>query len=511
MSRCKRGKKTCDNPDNKPFSGYQIRSDMKIETVERSPLHRIANPESIVFFGASNNFSRMGTIILDSLRAIGFEGPVCPVHPKEKQVLGYEAFASVADLPETPELAIIVLPTNIVIQTLEALGRRGTRHAVIVSGGFKEVGAKGIQLEEQLKETADRYGIRFLGPNCLGVANPHHKLNPTPFHYEGQPGFIGLASQSGSFVTQMFNYLSGYGLGFSTAFSVGNEANIDIVDCMEYLAECPHTRVIALYVEGVRRGDVFMETARRIVPHKPIVALYVGGSEAGRRAGFSHTGSMAGPDRLYTGMFRQSGIIRASSLTELFDFCWVLGTQPLPAGNRVLIQTHSGGPGATAADACDRDGMRLLNLSSSTIERMKPFMPHTGSLDNPVDLTFSKNPMDYYDAIPAALLADENSDIMITYFIETSVFIERALKEMGVPPEEVPEESRKVSLDAAKGFVRVVAEQDKPVLGFTYRSLNETFGGHLIANGIPVFPDPKRAARALRALLDYRDIRAGRQ
>jgi len=299
---------------------------MNIDPNQKNALYPIAYPQSIAFFGASNNFNRMGTIILDSLKDLGFEGPVYPVHPKETEVLGYKAYASVADLPEAPGLAISFLPTDIVNQHLEACGKRGTRHAVVVSGGFKEVGGKGPELEKELKQTAEKYGIRFLGPNCLGVANPHHRLNPTPFQYDAEPGFIGLASQSGSFVTQMFNYLSGYGLGFSTAFSVGNEANIDIVDCMEYLATCPHTRVIALYIEGIRRGGRFMEAARKIVPHKPIVALYIGGSEAGRRAWFSHTGSMAGPDDLYDGMFKQSGIIRAASLTELFDFCWVLGT-----------------------------------------------------------------------------------------------------------------------------------------------------------------------------------------
>ena len=422
-------------------------------------------------------------------------------------MLGYKAYCSVEDLPEIPELAIIVLPTDIVGQHLEDCGKRGTRHAAIVSGGFKEVGGKGPELEEELKQVADKYGIRFLGPNCLGVANPHHRMNPTPFHYDAEPGFIGLASQSGSFVTQMFNYLSGYGLGYSAAFSVGNEANIDIVDCMEYLATCPHTRVIALYIEGIRRGERFMEAARKIAPHKPIVALYIGGSEAGRRAGFSHTGSMAGPDDLYEGMFKQCGIIRANSLTELFDFCWALGTLPPPAGNQVLVQTHSGGPGATAADACDRDGLVLPELSGQTVEALQPFMPHTGTLGNPIDLTFSKNPMDYFDQIPAELLKEENTDILMIYFLAPSAFIERAFKQMGLPPEKVAEESNKLAQDAAEKLFKVVCAQKKPVLGFTYRSLSEAFTKHLINKGIPIFPDPKRASRALRILLDYKAMK----
>ena len=481
---------------------------MKTDLAEKQALFPIANPKSIAFFGASNNFNRMGTIILDSLKDLGFEGPVYPVHPTEKEILGYKAYGSVEDLPEAPGLAVIVLPTDIVNQHLAACGKRGTRYAVIVSGGFKEVGGKGPELEDELKKTAAAYGIRFLGPNCLGVANPHHRMNPTPFHYDAEPGFIGLASQSGSFVTQMFNYLAGYGLGYSTAFSVGNEANIDIVDCMEYLAACPHTRVIALYIEGIRRGDRFMETARKIVPHKPIVALYIGGSEAGRQAGFSHTGSMAGPDNLYEGMFRQCGIMRATSLTEMFDFCWSLGTLPLPKGNRVMVQTHSGGPGATAADACDRDGLVLPALSEYAVDALRAFVPHTGTLGNPIDLTFSKRPMDYFADIPAVLLAEENIDILLVYFLAPSAFIERAFKQMGLPPEKIVEKSTQLALDAAEKFMAVVKEQGKPVVGFTYRSLGEAFTRHLITGGIPVFQDPKRASRALRALLDYRAIRA---
>ena len=470
-------------------------------------LYDIANPKSIAFFGASNNFNRMGTIILDSLKHLGFEGPVYPVHPKETQVLGYDAYRSVEEIPEAPGLAIIVLPTDIVNQYLESCGKRGTRHAVIVSGGFKEVGGNGPALEEQIKQTADKYGIRFLGPNCLGVANPHHRMNPTPFHYDAEPGFIGLASQSGSFVTQMFNYLAGFGLGYSTAFSVGNEANVDIVDCMEYLATCPHTKVIALYIEGVRRGGRFMEAARKIAPHKPIVALYVGGSEAGGRAGFSHTGSMAGPDDLYEGMFKQSGIIRAASITELFDFCWALGVLPLPAGNRIMVQTNSGGPGATAADACDRVGMVLPPLSQRTVEALKPFMPHTGTFGNPVDFTFTKNLMDYFDKIPSSLLEEENIDTLLTYFLSPSVFIERALKQMGLPPEKVSREAEKLALDAADRYAAATAGGGKPVVGFTHRSLKEDFSRRLITNGIPLFPDPTRASRALRALLDYKAMK----
>ena len=188
----------------------------------------------------------------------------------------------------------------------------------------------------------------------------------------------------------MFNHLTRHAINFSTAFSVGNEANVDIVDCMEYLAADPRTKVIGLYIEGIRRGEAFVKAARAIAPRKPIVAYYVGGSETGSRAGFSHTGAMAGPDAVYEGIFRQCGIIRARSVTELFDFCWVLGAMPLPAGRRLVIQTHSGGPGAAAADHCGREGLDLPLLSPETVERLKPFLPIRRASASR-DMTFARN------------------------------------------------------------------------------------------------------------------------
>ncbi|MBW1705640.1 MAG: CoA-binding protein [Deltaproteobacteria bacterium] len=478
-----------------------------LKSIKESPLYPIVNPKSIAFFGASNNMTAMGTSQLMSLLALGFEGGIYPVHPKEELVQGLKAYRSVLDLPEVPDLAVMVLPTRIVPRTLEECGEKGIKHAIIVSGGFKEVGGQGPELEKEIIEIADRHGICFLGPNCIGVANPHHKLNTTFLQHEGPPGFIGFASQSGSFVTQMFNYLAGYGIGFSTAFSVGNEANVDIVDCIEYLGACPNTKVIGLYIEGINRGRAFIETAKAIVPEKPIVALYVGGSEAGKLAGFSHTGAMAGPDRLYDGMFSQSGIIRAQSATELFDFCWALGSLPKPKGPGVVIQTHSGGPGAAAADSCGRAGLKLPSLSEKTIEKLAPFVPHTGSINNPVDLTFTKNPLDYFSEIPKALIEDDNTDILLMYLLMPSHTIKRALEQMGLTDDQVKEQSARLIGSQGKSIARLFEAHDKPVVGYTFRSLKEQFIRELLERGVPVFPGPERAARAIKALVRYTELR----
>jgi acetyl-CoA synthetase (ADP-forming) len=478
-----------------------------LKSINESPLYPIVNPRSIVFFGASNNFSAMGTNQLSSLMALGFKGAVYPIHPKEAQVYNLKAYRSVFDLPEVPDLAVLVLPTRIVPQKLEECGKWGITHAIVVSGGFKEIGGNGVNLEEELAQIAGKYRMRFLGPNCIGIANPHHKLNTTFLEFEGSAGYIGMASQSGSLVTQMFNYLSRFGLGFSTALSVGNEANIDIVDCMEYLGACPNTKVIALYIEGITRGRAFVETARSIVPHKPIVALYVGGTDTGRRAGSSHTGALAGPDPLYEGAFRQSGVIRARSVTELFDFCWILGSVPPPRGDRVVILTHSGGPGAAAADSCGRARLTLPTLSAETLEKLGPFVPHTGSIHNPVDITFTKNPFDYFTHIPRVLLEEKNADILLIYFLLPSVILIRALAHMGLPKDEVLEQSNKIIDDQYRSLARLLETNHKTVVGYTFRSLDERLIRGLMDLGIPVFQGPERAARALGALREYYRLR----
>jgi len=478
-----------------------------IESIEASPLYHIANPKSIVVFGASNSITSMGTSLLDSVLNLGFEGDIYPIHPKENRVQNLKAYRSVLDLPSVPDLALIVLPTRIVTEALDACGRKGIRYAIVISGGFKEVGGEGVDLEKELIAVAKKYGIRFLGPNCIGVANPRGKLNTTFMSFQGTAGFIGMASQSGSFVTQMFGYLSDYALGFSTAFSVGNEADIDLVDCMEYLGACPDTKVIALYIEGIRRGRAFVEMARSIVPKKPIVAFYIGGSEAGSRAGFSHTGALAGPDRLYDGIFRQSGIIRARSVMEMFDICWMLGSLPDPKGRRVVIQTHSGGPGAEAADACARAGLELPPLSPETVKKLRPFIPRTGSISNPVDFTFGKNLIDYFSEVPKALLDEKNADILLFYFFAPSQRLERMMRQMGVPPEQVKEQASKMANGYSGAIMRLIESHHKPLVGYTFQNLKDPLVRILIERGIPIFPGPQRAARAIEAAYEYTRLR----
>ena len=467
------------------------------------PLFPLINPRSIAFFGASNRFSAMGTNQLNSILALDFKGRIYPVHPKETTVLGMKAYAHVAELPEVPDLAVLVLPTGIVTETLKACGEKGIRHAIVVSGGFNEVGGEGKALEQELVAVARQYGIRFLGPNCLGVVNPHHAFNVTFAAFEGRPGFIGMASQSGSLLTQMFAYLEQFHIGFSTGISVGNEASVDIVDCMAYLAACPHTRVIGLYIESIRRGEAFIEAARSIAPHKPIVAYYAGGSEAGRRAAFSHTGAMAGPDQLYDGVFRQCGVVRASSLTELFDFCWVLGACTIPCSHRVIVLTHSGGPGAAAADACSRNGLALPSLSRQTLERLMPLIPKTGSTANPIDLTFSQDPLAYFKSIPEVLLAGDEADGLLVYCFTPHQNMKRIMESQGLPEKDIDAFTRETARQIAEQMRTLAENHAKALIGFTYQAPDMPIIEHLLASGIPILPSPERGVRAMAALIQY--------
>ena len=265
--------------------------------------------------------------------------------------------------------------------------------------------------------------------------------------------------------------------------------------------------MIALYVETIRRGRDFIETARRIVPEKPIVAFYVGGSDEGKSASFSHTGALSGPDPLYDGVFRQTGVIRAGSIEEMFDFCWALSCAPKPSGNRVIIQTHSGGPGAATADACGRCGVELAALSPETLEKLTPFVPHTGSFDNPIDLTFTKNPLDYYLGIPKVLLEEKDADGLMIYFLLPTKTVERGLESLGIPRDRVKEETGRLIDGQCAAILGLLESHHKPIIGYTFRTREDLFIRKLQDQGVPVLPSPERAARAMGALVKYSRLR----
>jgi acyl-CoA synthetase (NDP forming) len=216
-----------------------------------NPLHRMLNPDSVAFVGANNQPTTMGTVQMLQTLNFGYKGKIYPVHTKEKSVLGIKAYPSIRDIPDPVDLAVITVPAKVVPDIFKDCGSKGVHYAVVTSGGFREMGEQGIELEMQVLEIARHYQIRFIGPNCLGILNPHHRLNLTMFSHKQPPGTMGLASQSGTYVTQVLKYLEKRGVGYSRAISIGNKADIDLVDCLEYLGEDDKTRAIALYIEGL--------------------------------------------------------------------------------------------------------------------------------------------------------------------------------------------------------------------------------------------------------------------
>ncbi len=473
--------------------------------MSENPLHLLMNPKSMATVGAGNNPMKMGSLQAMNLLKGGYKGKFYPVHPKDKNVLGHPAYPSVADLPEAPDLAFLVVPTDQVVGLMEEFGKIGTRRAVVVTAGFREAGATGKKMEEELVAVARKYGIRFVGPNCLGIINAQASINTTVSPRLGEPGMLGLASQSGTYVTQTLSYLGWRGIRFSKALSLGNEANLSIVDALEYLGEDEATRAIILYIEGIREGRRFIETAQKITPRKPVLALYVGGSEAGARSGMSHTGAMAGPDYLYDGIFKQAGIIRVQTIEELYHHGWALATQPPPRGNRLGIVTNSGGPGTSISNTAGMAGMDLPRFSQGLQAEIRKLIPGHAASGNPVDLTFHLDMAALSAGIPEIIMKSGEVDGLIVHGVIS--FYERIFPHLqdglgGVSFEEFLEQHR-VDLSTA---VSLPGKYGIPMLISSFFDRQDGYMAFYEDHDIPVLDAPEKAARVMADLWRYHKI-----
>ncbi len=475
----------------------------------KSPLHRMLNPESVAFVGANNSPTTMGTVQLLNTINAGFKGKLYPVHPKEKTVLGLKAYPSIRDIPGPVDFAAITIPARIIPKIFEDCGAKGVLGAVVTSGGFAELGDEGKELEREILGIAQKNNIRFIGPNCLGILNPHCNLNVTMFPYNHAPGAMGLASQSGTYVTQVIHYLERRGIGFSKALSIGNKADLDLVDYLEYLGEDPDTKSIALYIEGVKRPRLFLETAQKVSRIKPIVALYVGGTEAGARSSASHTGAICTPAKLFSDVLRQAGVIEAKTIEDLYYWSWTLATQPIPKSNRVAILTHSGGPATSIADTSDRLGIEIPPLSQETMDALKPLVPPTANVGNPVDLTYFPDTVALADTLPEIILKDPNIDGLIIHGLMITSWIS-GINEAGVDFfETVPlEKLEQMIKKPIEELSKLPEKFGKPVIGSTFMGPNIEAATRIMhKNRIPNFDGPEKAATAMAALVRYRRIK----
>ncbi len=473
-----------------------------------NPLQTIMAPRSIAIAGASNNPIKMGTIQFLNLRHSGFPGPIYPIHPQESHVFGTQAYPRIEDLPEVPDLAMLVVPGRLVPDMIARFGALGTRHAVIITAGFKETGEDGKAREAALMEAADAHGLRFLGPNCMGLVNTRLPLNVTAAPLVSPPGGLSLISQSGTYITQTLQYLHERGVRLDKAVSVGNEASIDLADVLEYLADDPDTKAIGMYIECIRRPERFLETARRITRRKPIIAQYVGGSEAGARSGASHTGALAGPDQIYDGLFRQAGVIRAQSIEDVYRFGQVLATQPLPAGKRVAILTNSGGPGTAMADTLDRMGMKVPALSAALQEKLQALLPGHASTANPVDLTFHVDMTLMAQTLPEALLSSDEVDALLIHGIMDTGWADLAYPVFKDIFNISREDFRKNMKAEVADLIQMPTRFNKPVIASSFFGRNDRAARRLQDGDIPVFDSPEKAAAAMATLHRYHTMRS---
>lgn len=448
-------------------------------------------PNAVAVVGASRQPESIGYRLLDALIKSGFQGPIFPVNPKAAELLGLRVFPSVKELPQQVDLAIITVPRDAVLGVVEECGARGVRAIVVITAGFAEVNEEGRALQRTLVERVRAHGMRMVGPNCMGIINARNRLNGSfsPVYPPG--GGIAMASQSGALGIAILQMVSRMELGLSTFVSVGNKADVSGNDLIQYWEEDPDTDVILLYLESFGNPRRFARLARRISHKKPIIVVKGGRTKAGRRAAGSHTAALAASDVAVEAMFRQTGVIRADTLEEMFNVAAALSSQPLPKGRRVGIVTNAGGPGILCVDACESSGLSIAEFSEATRKRLAPVLPPAASLSNPVDMIASASPDNYRRVVETVLTADE-VDALIVLYIPVS-----------------PTDSKPTSdaICQAVASARASGAKDKPVLACFVAQDVQATSLSLGDEWIPAYSFPEACARALGRMASYADWR----
>jgi acetate---CoA ligase (ADP-forming) len=377
-----------------------------------SDLNVFFRPRGVAVIGASRDQQKLGHGVIRNLQSVRYEGPIYPVNSHEEEILGYKVYSRVAAVPDPVDLAVISVPGPGVAAELEECGRRGIRGAIILSGGFRETGLEGAAREQVLGEIAARYGMRVLGPNCIGTIDAYTPLNTT--FVVGMPGAgdIAFLSQSGAMAAAVMDWAVGSGVGFSRVVSLGNQIDVTSAEMLAEIGCDGRTRVVTGYMEGVTDGPAFLATAARVSRDRPIVFLKAGRGQSGARAVASHTGALAGDLAVYRAAFRRAGVLWANTMEELFDWGRALAWQPLPHGNRVAILTNAGGPAILAADALDEHGMVLAPLTPATKAFLRQRVFAAASVENPVDILAGAGPATYALCLDA-LISDDTVDAVV--------------------------------------------------------------------------------------------------
>jgi acetyltransferase len=442
-------------------------------------LYPLFNARSVAVFGASEREDSVAGTLFRNLRNAGYKGEVYPVNPKHQTVFGERCYASAMELPAIPELALIATPASTVAQIMEECGQRGIRHAIVLSAGFGEMGTHGVALEDGLKTVARKHGIRFIGPNCLGIQRPSIGLNATFSQGATLTGDLALVSQSGAICTAMLDWAETNGIGFSSVVSTGASADLDFGEILDYLATDTQTRGILLYIEGIRDARRFMSALRATARLKPIVLVKVGRHEAGSRAVQSHTGAMVGSDAVFDALVRRAGVVRVNTILQLFASARALSSHIKPSGNRLAIVTNGGGPGVMATDLAVEMGVRMAELAPATIAALDGVLPANWSHANPLDIIGDANAGRYRAAV-GACLGDDNIDGVLVMLTPQAM----------TRPTEV-----------AEAVVEVAKTSHKPVLTCWMGEAQVHAGRRLFKQaGIPYFTTPEPAVEVFSFL-----------
>src|SRR5271165_7030135 len=383
-------------------------------------LDKLFGPRSVVLIGATPRPGAVGAVVMRNLRRAGFAGELMLVNPHHPTIDGLPVHSSIASLPQAPDLAVIATPAETAPSLIGELGERGTRAAVIITAGFGELGERGLTLQQATLDAAKPHLLRVVGPNCIGIMVPRLGLDATFSHLAASAGDIAFLSQSGAMITAMLDWAVPRGIGFSHVVSLGDMADVDFGDMLDYLAADPHTRAILLYAEGITHGRKFMSAARAASRIKPVLVLKAGRSNAGARAAASHTGVLAGADAVYDAALRRAGMLRVGTMAELFDAAETLALTREQVGERLVILTNGGGAGVLATDALIATGGRLAELSQDTIAELNRCLPATWSHGNPVDIIGDAPGTRYADAL-AVLIRDPEVDAILVLNCPTAL------------------------------------------------------------------------------------------
>ncbi len=453
-------------------------------------LQKLLRPDSVAIIGASTDKKKVGYAALNNMKLIGFEGNLYAINPKAEsyggKILNVPCYASVEELPEPVDLAVICIPARFVPSTLEALGKMGTPYSAVITAGFKEIGDEGLQMEKKLVEIAKKYDMRLVGPNILGIIDTITPINASFADQSPIKGNIAFLSQSGALLTGILDWSRAEGIGYSSFISIGNKADLDETDFIEALADDEHTTAIMAYLESINRGNEFVRICKQVTRKKPVIVIKAGRSEAGSKAASSHTGSMTGADTTYDVAFEKCGVLRADTAEELFDMAFAFNYMPIPKGKRVAIITNAGGPGILATDMAEKEGLELAEISSELRNELS-FLPAAASLNNPIDALGTASGEDYGKTIKACLLSENIDGVII-------ILTPQAMTE----PKETVENIIKIHKD----------HPEKPVIAVFIGGENLGPSIHTLKrNGIPCFPFPERGVTAMAALAKYNEIR----